>query len=85
MVGTYDGANIRLYVDGVEDPKSPVTYGDSISINDEPVYIGEDAGKPGREWNGLIDDVRIYSYALSKAEVKELYAGRGPGPNEEPE
>jgi hypothetical protein len=85
VCGTYDGANIRLYVDGVEDPSSPVAYSGSIGINVEPVYIGEDAGKPGRFWNGLIDDVRIYSYALSEAEVKELYAGRGPGPNERPE
>jgi tetratricopeptide (TPR) repeat protein len=85
VVGTYDGANIRLYVDGVEDPKSPVAYGESISTNDKPVYIGGNAGYPGRFWNGMIDDVRIYNYALSEAEVKELYAGRGPGPKERPE
>ena len=27
-----------------------------------------------------MDDVRIYSYALSEDEIKALYAGEGPGP-----
>jgi tetratricopeptide (TPR) repeat protein len=85
VCGTYDGANIRLYVDGVEDPESPVAYSGNIDTNNWEVLIGENAQSPGREWNGLIDDVRIYSFALSEAEVKELYAGRGPGPNERPE
>ena len=33
---------------------------------------------PGCEWKGLIDDVRIYNYGLSKAEIKSLYAGKAP-------
>jgi hypothetical protein len=80
VCGTYDGANIRLYVDGVEDPESPVVYSGSINTNSWEVLIGENAERPGREWDGLIDDVRIYSYALSEEEIKALYAGRGPGP-----
>ena len=84
VVGTYDGANNRLYVDGVEDTGSPGVHSGKIDINGEPVYIGENGQRMGREWNGLIDDVRIYSYALTEAEVKEVYAGRGPGPNERP-
>ena len=47
--------------------------------DDSIVYLSN------RYFCGLIDDVRIYSYALSEAEVKEVYAGRGPGPNERPE
>jgi len=85
VCGTYDGANIRLYVDGVEDPKSPVAYNGNIDTNSWEVLIGENTQFPGHEWNGLIDDVRIYSYALSEVEVKEVYAGRDPGPNERPE
>ena len=80
VVGTYDGAHIRLYVDGVEDQQSTVAYSGGIITNNEPVYIGENAEKPGLGWNGLIDDVRIYSYALSEAEIKALYAGKEPGP-----
>ena len=32
--------------------------------------------KNKRYFKGLIDDVRIYSYALSQAEIKALYAGK---------
>jgi serine/threonine protein kinase/Flp pilus assembly protein TadD len=84
VCGTYDGANIRLYIDGVEDTASPLAYSDSIGINNQSVLIGANAHLPRHEWDGLIDDVRIYSYALSEAEVKEVYDGRGPGPNEVP-
>ena len=84
VTGVYDGNEIYLYVDGTLD-KSKQASG-LIETNDYAVMIGENAeGLMGREWKGLIDDVRIYSYALSETEVKELYAGRGPGPNERPE
>ena len=52
----------------------------TINTNSWEVLIGENAELPGRFWNGLIDDVRIYSYALSEAEIKALYAGDDPGP-----
>jgi serine/threonine protein kinase/Flp pilus assembly protein TadD len=80
VCGTYDGTNIRLYVDGVEDPKSPMAYSGSITTNGEPVYIGGNMEGPERYWNGLIDDVRIYSYGLSEAEIKAVYAGKESGP-----
>lgn len=80
VCGTYDGANIRLYVDGMEDPNSPMANSRGITTNGEPVYIGENSEKPGRLWNGLIDDVRIYSYALSQDDIKALYAGQEPEP-----
>jgi hypothetical protein len=65
-------------VDGVEDSRSPVPYGETINTNAWEVLIGENAERPGRFWNGLIDDVRIYSYALSEDEIEALYAGKEP-------
>jgi hypothetical protein len=62
-----------LYVDGILDAYSEATG--NIPTNSEPVYIGENSQITGREWNGLIDDVRIYSYALNKEEIKTLYEG----------
>jgi hypothetical protein len=73
VVGVYDGAELRLYVDGALDVSVPATG--SIATNDSPVMIGENAQVRGREWNGLIDDVRIYNYALSENEVVELCNG----------
>jgi len=68
--GTYDGSRISLYVDGALDVSVDVIG--SIRTNDYAVYIGENVEKPGRFWNGLIDDVRIHSYALSPDEVTAL-------------
>ena len=79
----YDGTKIYLYVDGMLDKS--VDASGFANTNEFSVMVGENPEQKGRYWNGLIDDVRIYSYALSEAEVKEVYAGRGPGPNEKPE
>jgi hypothetical protein len=67
VAGTYDGSQICLYVDGTLDVSANTTG--SININEQSVYIGENAEKPERFWNGLIDDVRIYSYALNADEI----------------
>ncbi len=69
--GVYDGVRISLYIDGKLD-----NYEDAsgqINANDHPVLIGENAGSEGREWNGLIDDVRIYNRGLAEEEIKKLF------------
>lgn len=83
VVGVYEGDEICLYVDGTLDNSERASG--LIETNDFAVMIGENAEKMVRGWNGLIDDVRIYSYALTEDEVKEVYAGHGPGPNKRPE
>ena len=71
---------MRLYIDGMEDPNSPVAHIGGIESNSFNVCIGRNEERPGREFNGLIDDVRIYSYALSEDEIKAIYASRRPRP-----
>jgi serine/threonine protein kinase/tetratricopeptide (TPR) repeat protein len=73
VAGAYNGKRMYLYVDGELDVSATATG--SIYTNSWEVLIGENAEQPGREWNGLIDDLRIYSYALSEAEIKAVYAG----------
>jgi len=83
VTGVYDGNESYLYMDGTLDNSEQASG--FIETNDFALMIGQNVEQPpGRCWNGLIDDVRIYSYALSEAEVKEVYVGRGPGPNERP-
>jgi predicted outer membrane repeat protein len=72
VCGTYDGANLRLYIDGVEDPAGPVPELNGVTTDDYDVYIGENQERPGRYWDGLIDDVRVYNYALSPTQVFNL-------------
>jgi len=75
VVGVHDGAKVCLYVDGI--PADFESRGGNAVVYNDPVYIG---GEPHSkyQWNGFIDDVRIYSYALSAEEVKMLYEGKEP-------
>jgi tetratricopeptide (TPR) repeat protein len=82
VTGVYDGKKVHLYVDG-RLTASKAAWGD-IFKNDYPVYIGSNSEVAGPAWNGLIDNVRIYSYALSPQEVKMLYEGREPSHKKEP-
>jgi len=72
VAGTYDGAQIRLYIDGVEDPASPVPYAGPVSTNDFAVWIGGNAQFPGSGFFGRIDDVHIYDCALDRDEIASL-------------
>lgn len=73
----YDGSNKRLYFDAVQDATEAqtgniVTSADTVTIASINV-----SGTPRREWDGLIDDVRIYNRALSLAELQTMFALKG--------
>ncbi len=72
IVFVYNGTERIIYINGQVDT-SEATSGD-ISTNDQPVRIGT-WGSLSRFFNGIIDDVRIYNYALSKEEVAAVYGG----------
>tara|TARA_Y100000034_G_scaffold12501_1_gene13148 strand:+ start:858 stop:2852 length:1995 start_codon:yes stop_codon:yes gene_type:complete len=71
---TFDGTNLRMYVNGVESG-NPVSFsGKTFPVNDYPIKIG-DTGKLGEKQNpfkGDLDEVRIYDYALSAEEIGRL-------------
>jgi hypothetical protein len=71
IAGIYDGSKMYLIIDGELDSSQPASG--RINTNNEPVYIGENSENTGRFWNGLIDDVRVYNYALRKVDVDEIY------------
>lgn len=73
IVYTFDGANNKLYLNGVPN-------GSSVVANDAGATKLCNIGKRVKReigfeypFNGLIDDVRIYNRALSGAEVLALY------------
>jgi len=73
--GVYDGSKYYLYVDGDLDA-SKDTSG-TMSVSSYPVYIGANAQQSGREFAGLIDDVRVYKRALTDVEILGVMAGGG--------
>jgi serine/threonine protein kinase len=75
VVGAYDGNRLCLYVDGKLDNFEFASG--RIDLNDESVAISHNVGESSkRHWNGLIDDVRIYSYALTEDEIMSLCEGK---------
>lgn len=76
LAGTYDGSIMRLYVDGVEIGSQPLTG--NIRVDDNPVTIGgeENGAEPqvvDGEFEGLIDEVRLYNRALNASEIREIF------------
>ncbi len=74
LVGVSDGQRAALYVDGEMEDSAEAK---PIAQNSAPVMIGCNSSFYDRRFNGWIDDVRLYGYGLSEAEVKALYRGGG--------
>ena len=70
IAATFDGTNIKLYIDGTQEGED-LTGPGSIAVNDLSLSIGAQ-NDGARKFNGAIDDVRIYNYALSLAEIEAL-------------
>ena len=82
VAGVYDGSNAYIYIDGGLDSNSVACSG-NMATNNWDVWIGEssqakDGGSNAREWEGLIDDVRVYNYALTQGDVNDIYTGGTP-------
>ena len=67
LAATYDGATMRLYVNGVQVASRAQTGAIATSTN--PLQIGGDS-LYGQYFAGRIDEVRIYNRALSAAEIQ---------------
>ena len=67
----WDGTNAYLYADGalIDSAASNTLY----AYTDQRTAIGRYGGYDGYYFPGLIDEVRIYSSALTASEIKALY------------
>jgi len=69
IVGMYDGSFLRIYVDGVLE--NSVASTGTISADVEYSHLGARLGN--QLWlSGIVDDVRIYSRALSADEIAKI-------------
>jgi len=84
IVATYNGSITRIYLDGLLE-NSSTTISGNLNSETGPLQIGREnnGGAGNAEFNGKIDDIRIYNYALSDAEISNLYH-EGGWPNIEP-
>ncbi len=73
LAGTYDGTNTKIYVNGTEQGNGAPSF--TPATGTMPTEIGRDPYDAANRlyMDGLIDDARIYSRALTGAEVQALY------------
>jgi len=74
VMGTWDGATRKIYVNGIE--KANGLYSTSITDNDDDIGVGGhvDSGST-RTFEGKIDDVKIFNYALTPQQIRTEYNG----------
>jgi alpha-tubulin suppressor-like RCC1 family protein len=78
VVGVYDPAGAapqsRFYVNGVLNASETDTVALAYDkTNTGDIYIGGTQAAAGEKFTGYIDDVRIYNYGMTDAQVKSLY------------
>ena len=64
---TYDGATVRLYINGTQVASRAATG--AIQTTNSPLWIGGNSPY-GEYFQGLIDEARVYNRALTQAEVQ---------------
>ncbi len=69
VAGVYDGSTKYLYVDGMLDVSLPATG--TIANNNMLVNIGANSEVAGRNWNGAIDEVRVWNIARSASQISQ--------------
>jgi hypothetical protein len=68
---TYDGANVRIYIDGIE--RGVFTQTGTISSSNKDLYLGTIWG--GYRLDGALDSIALFDTALSAEEIQQLYTG----------
>ena len=74
VVGTWDGTEYRVYVDGTRKLVGQATFAGQISwlASIESMFIGKNLEE--EYYQGTIDDLRLYNRALSSEEITDLRA-----------
>jgi hypothetical protein len=82
------GSNVILYINGSQARTTAINYSQAPAVladNNVPVNIGRAESfsggytGPGGYFKGLIDEVEIFNYALTQAEVEAIHAADSTG------
>ncbi|MFN5319222.1 MAG: LamG-like jellyroll fold domain-containing protein [Bacteroidia bacterium] len=75
VISVYDGANLRMYYNGILDSTLEAVY--SLDNSAAPLFFGKEFVSVSYNWyrwfNGKIDDIGIWNRALSQEEITILY------------
>lgn len=67
LAGTWDGATIRLFVNGVLSATAAATG--SIVTTTDPYWIGGETAAGGEYFKGNIDEIRVWNTARTQCEI----------------
>ena len=73
IVGTYNGTDVKIFINGEDKTVSQEYLDKEDIINDEQTLCIGRIRWSNRTFNGKIDDVRIYNSALSSSQIKQNY------------
>lgn len=71
FAGTYDGFDIKMYIDGV--PVDTLAHESFISPSEHSVSLGWNSQNTDRFFQGQLDEAMIYSVPLTDEQIKQLY------------
>lgn len=73
VVAVRDGNTNRLYINGVEDNTNTLDNNGTLNSADSVQLLGSQGGNNPPEWNGVLDEVAIFDYALDPDDIQNLY------------
>jgi hypothetical protein len=74
LVVSWDGETQKLFIGNSQNKQEDVYGGNLVELSE--IYVGS-INPSGRLMKGKMDDLRIYNYALSDAEIKYLFGNYG--------
>lgn len=78
IVGTYDGTNLRLYLDGSLAAGPTAASGTGTGTATDTFRIGDVIRFTPLRCNAIIDDVFVFNRVLTATEISNLYTGNFP-------
>ena len=78
VMGVYNGSDIRIYLDGVEQGSPTSVTGDITYRSDDIVDIGS-YSNGSLDFNGNISNTAMWHRALTQDEILRVYNGGSPG------
>lgn len=77
VAATFDGSNVKYYINGVEDTTTPAATG-TLRQATLDVLIGKRTNNTDETFDGYIDDVALFEGALTQGNIENIYKlGRG--------
>ena len=70
VAGTYDGSNSKIYINGI---LAGSIIASMYPTTHHSFVVGDHTNPGSYQYNGIMDELRVYSVALSASEIEQIY------------